>query len=115
MKEFLSVAAKVIALMMLGMAAALSTMMWPFGHRASRAALLFWRFTGDRTMSIDRTRTIEWDGKVLSGSVAANGTPTKVTFAAVQTGGTESADVPTNRYLPGRWNWGPAKSSIDWY
>jgi hypothetical protein len=51
----------------------------------------------------------------LSGSVAANGTPTKVTFAAVQTGGTESADVPTNRYLPGRWNWGPAKSSIDWY
>lgn len=64
-------------------------------------------------MSIDRTRTIEWDGKVLSGTVVANGTPTKITFAAAHTGGTESADDPTNRYLPWRWNWGPAKSSIE--
>jgi hypothetical protein len=66
-------------------------------------------------MSIDRTRTVEWDGKVLSGPVVANGTPTKANLAAAHTGGTESADAPTNRYLPGRWNWGPAKSSIDWY
>ena len=66
-------------------------------------------------MSIDRTRTVEWDDKVLSGSVVANGTPTKVNFATAHTGGTESADAPTNRYLPGRWSWGPAKSSIDWY
>ena len=74
-------------------------------------------------MSIDRTRTIEWDGKVLSGSVVANGAPTKVsadhdtthTLAAAHTGGTKSTDVPAIRYLPARWNWGPAKSSIDWY
>ena len=30
-------------------------------------------------MSIDRTRTIEWDGKTLSGWVVIEGTPTKVT------------------------------------
>ncbi len=30
-------------------------------------------------MSIDRTQTIEWDGKELSGWVIINGAPTKVT------------------------------------
>ncbi len=73
-------------------------------------------------MSIDRTRIIEWDGKVLSSAVA-NGSLSKVsadhdtihTLAVAHTDGTDSADVPTNRYLPGRWNWGPAKSSNDWY
>ena len=78
-------------------------------------------------MSIDRTRTIEWDGKALSDRVVANGTPTNVSadrdtvqtvaagFNDAHTGGTNSADVATNLYLPSRWNWGPAKSSIDWH
>jgi hypothetical protein len=30
------------------------------------------------SMSIDRTRTVEWDGKTLSGWVIVNGAPTKV-------------------------------------
>jgi hypothetical protein len=79
-------------------------------------------------MSIDRTRTIEWEGKTLNGQgVVANRTPTKVsaehdtmhTLAArlndAHTGETKSAGVPANLYLPDKWNWGPAISSIDWY
>ena len=76
-------------------------------------------------MSIDRARTIEWDGKVLSGWVAADGTPANAghdrvgTLAAgfndAHASETKSTSVPANLYLPGRWNWGPAISSIDWY
>jgi hypothetical protein len=75
-------------------------------------------------MSIDRTRTIE----ILSGLAFANGSPTKVSpdrntvqhtpsagLRDADTGGTESAGVPANLYLPSRWSWGPRKSSIDWY
>ena len=75
-------------------------------------------------MSIDRTRTIDLDGKALSVSVVANGTPTKVTadHDTIHTlgvndayaGGTETTGVPAGRYLPGRWTWGPPKSSNYW-
>ncbi len=78
-------------------------------------------------MSFDRTRTIDWDGKALSGSAVANRAPTKVLdrdtihtlpgagFNGVHAAGTEFAGVPANLYLPGRWTWGPPKSSVDWY
>ena len=26
----------------------------------------------------------------------------------------KSADGPVGRYLPGKWNWGPARSPFDW-
>jgi hypothetical protein len=78
-------------------------------------------------MAIDQTGTGDWDGKALSGSVVANGTPTKVSadHDAIHTLAAEfneahadrigSARVPADRYLPGRWTWGPPKPSNDWY
>jgi len=78
-------------------------------------------------MSIDRARTIEWDGKVLSGWVAADGTPSDISadhepahspaagFNDTHTSETTSVSIPANLYLPGKWNWGPAISVIDWY
>ena len=78
-------------------------------------------------MSIDRARTIEWDGNALGGWVAADGTPPKISVGHnpthtpadgvndAQTSETKSVSVPANLYLPGRWNWGPAISSHDWY
>jgi len=77
-------------------------------------------------MSIDRTRTIDLDGKALSVSVVANGTPAKVSvdhdtvyilgteFNEAEAGGI-GGGASADRYLPGRWTWGPPKSSNDWY
>jgi len=63
-------------------------------------------------MSTDRKQTGEWDGAPNKAMADRNSIQPHVA-GFNDADETKSADVPANSYVPGRWSWESATSSID--
>jgi hypothetical protein len=67
-----------------------------------RCATLLWHAGKQRKakMSVDRTQTVEWDGKVLTGWVIVDGTPKQVSGGTVKRSTLTCLDL--TMHLPGK-------------